>query len=35
VTSTPTLFINGIPVLGAEPEVLDSVINSELKKQAG
>jgi protein-disulfide isomerase len=35
VMSTPTLFINGIPVLGAEPEVLDSVINAELKKQAG
>jgi protein-disulfide isomerase len=35
VVSTPTLFINGIPVMGAEPEVLDSVINSELKKQAG
>jgi len=35
VVSTPTLFIDGIPVMGAEPEVLDSVINSELKKQAG
>ncbi len=35
VVSTPTLFINGIPVMGAEPEVLDSVISSELKKQAG
>ncbi len=35
VVSTPTLFIDGIPVLGAEPEVLDSVINSELKKKAG
>ncbi len=32
VLSTPTLFINGIPVMGAEPEVLDYVINSELKK---
>jgi protein-disulfide isomerase len=35
VVSTPTLFVNGIPVLGAEPEVLDSVINSELAKKAG
>ncbi len=35
VVSTPTLFVNGIPVLGAEPEVLDSVINSELAKRAG
>lgn len=32
VMSTPTLFINGIPVMGAEPEVLDYVINSELRK---
>jgi predicted DsbA family dithiol-disulfide isomerase len=32
VLSTPTLFINGIPVMGAEPEVLDYVIISELKK---
>ncbi len=32
VVSTPTLFINGIPVKGAEPEVLDYLINSELKK---
>jgi protein-disulfide isomerase len=32
VLSTPTLFINGIPVMGAEPEVLDYVIVSELKK---
>ena len=30
--STPTLFVNGIPVMGAEPDVLDYVINSELKK---
>src|SRR5215469_6132114 len=35
VISTPTLFIDGIPVLGAEPEVLDSVITAELKKKAG
>ena len=36
VMSTPTLFVNGIPVMGAEPDVLDYVINSELKKrQAG
>ncbi len=35
VVSTPTLFVNGIPVLGAEPEVLDSVIDSELKKKTG
>ncbi len=35
VVSTPTLFVNGIPVLGAEPDVLDSVINSELQKKAG
>ena len=31
VMSTPTLFVNGIPVMGAEPDVLDYVINSELK----
>jgi protein-disulfide isomerase len=35
VVSTPTLFVNGIPVLGAEPDVLDSVINAELQKKAG
>jgi protein-disulfide isomerase len=35
VVSTPTLFVNGIPVLGAEPDVLDSVIKSELAKKAG
>lgn len=35
VVSTPTLFINGIPVMGAEPEVLDSIITAELKKAAG
>jgi protein-disulfide isomerase len=35
VVSTPTLFVDGIPVLGAEPDVLDSVINSELAKKAG
>ncbi len=34
VVSTPTLFINGIPVMGAEPEVLDSIISSELKNQS-
>jgi protein-disulfide isomerase len=33
VVSTPTLFIDGIPVMGAEPEVLDYVIGSELKKR--
>jgi protein-disulfide isomerase len=33
VVSTPTLFVDGIRVLGAEPEVLDYVINSELKRQ--
>jgi len=33
VVSTPTLFVDGIPVLGAEPEVLDYVIVSELKKR--
>jgi protein-disulfide isomerase len=32
VVSTPTLFIDGIPVMGAEPEVLNYVIDSELKK---
>jgi protein-disulfide isomerase len=35
VVSTPTLFINGIPVMGAEPEILDSVISSELQKKTG
>ena len=35
VVSTPTLFVDGIPVLGAEPEVLDSVIDSELRKKTG
>jgi predicted DsbA family dithiol-disulfide isomerase len=35
VVSTPTLFVDGIPVLGAEPEVLDSIISSELKKKTG
>jgi predicted DsbA family dithiol-disulfide isomerase len=36
VVSTPTLFVNGIPVMGAEPQVLDYVITAELKKrQAG
>ncbi|SRR5579875_3252459 len=35
VVSTPTLFVDGIPVLGAEPDVLDSVINAELAKKAG
>ncbi|HEV3113386.1 MAG TPA: thioredoxin domain-containing protein [Candidatus Binataceae bacterium] len=35
VVSTPTLFIDGIPVMGAEPEVLDSIISSELKKKTG
>lgn len=35
VVSTPTLFVNGIPVLGAERDVLDSVINSELRKRTG
>ena len=35
VVSTPTLFIDGIPVMGAEPEVLDQIIGSELKKKTG
>jgi predicted DsbA family dithiol-disulfide isomerase len=35
VVSTPTLFINGIPVMGAEPDVLDQVISAELNKNAG
>jgi protein-disulfide isomerase len=33
VVSTPTLFVDGIPVMGAEPEVLNYVIDSELKKR--
>ncbi len=32
VVSTPTLFIDGIPLQGAEPEVLNYLIDSELKK---
>jgi protein-disulfide isomerase len=32
VVSTPTLFVDGIPVMGAEPDVLNYVIDSELKK---
>ena len=33
VVSTPTLFIDGIPVMGAEPEVLDSIISSEVEEK--
>jgi protein-disulfide isomerase len=33
VVSTPTLFVDGIPVMGAEADVLNYVIDSELKKR--